>query len=88
MHVINELFRTFAETTKQNNMTEHEKKQLIRAIETMGCPTPCSTIEDKQLYCSIITGLVSVKGLACKSDELKQKADELYFGIKSRPFYY
>ncbi len=70
-------------------MTSYEKQQLIQAIERLdGSNTCLSTVEDKQLYNSIVTGLVSVKGFASKPEELKKKADELYHGIKTKPYFY
>lgn len=69
-------------------MTSYEKQQLINAIERIGGECSTRTIEDKQLYCAIVTGLVTTKGFAIKTEELKKKADELYYGIKHKSYCY
>lgn len=71
-------------------MTNYEKRQLIAAIENLGEEKNCDNpnVQDKQLYASIVNGLVSTKGFSIKPEELKKKADDLYYGIKCKEFRY
>jgi len=69
-------------------MTNYEKQQLINSIEKLSENKCTKTIDDKELYCSIITGLVSVKGYATEPSNLKKKADEIYLGIKGTNLLY
>lgn len=46
------------------------------------------TEDDKKLYCSIIQGLVTASGFNTKTKALKEKADELFYGVKHKPYKY